>query len=279
MDFLIPQNNILNTKRFFVDAIEKASQEQGIQTSWISDDWVCRLEKGDIHHLIYGYNFPLNSVTSFEVAKDKTATSMLLEKNNIPCATHELFMTPNLSQYSSKEEYKKRISKLIDIWKFPLICKNNRGAGGNNVFKVHTQQDLVIALDAIWKVSRGAAISPFYEIENEYRFFVLDGKVELAYKKIVSKEDGWKFNLSKGGSVELINHEDYLDAIDLALEAAKELNLRVCSVDLIKTKDKNRFLVLEVNTGITTEYFSQSSPEAKVLAENLYSSILKNLFK
>lgn len=278
MDSYIPQNNILNTKRFFVEAVEKAAREQRIKTIWISGDWICRLEKGEEHALIYGYNFPLNFATSFEVAKDKTGVSLLLERKNIPCATHELFMAPSLSTYISKEGNWKRIFELVTERGFPLVCKDNRGTGGNNVHKVYTQQDLEIALDDVWKVARGAAVSPFYEIENEYRFFVLDGKIEFGYKKIISQTD-WKFNLSKGGSVELINHEDFPEATKLVLETVKELKLEVCSVDVLKLKDKGSFIVLEVNTGITTEYFAQSSQQAKTLAENLYSNILKKLFK
>jgi glutathione synthase/RimK-type ligase-like ATP-grasp enzyme len=326
MDSFIPQNNILNKKRFFVEAINKAAQEQGIETNWMSGDWICRLQKGDTHHFIYGYNFPLNSSTVWEVARDKTGASMLLSNAKIPCVVHELFMAPNLSTYISKDGNWNRIIELSKEWKFPLVCKDNRGTGGNSVYKVHTQQDLEIALEEVWKVARGAALSPFCEIENEYRFFVLDGEVELAYKKVIPhivgdgvstvlelmksqiksqdtqsnalaeqdsslcdwsyipKENekysiGWKFNLSKGGTVEMINIDDFPQVIEIVMKTVKELNLRICSVDIIKLKNSNDYLVLEVNTGISTEHFSKNSSEARQMAEALYSKILFKLFQ
>lgn len=278
MDSLIPQNNILNKKRFFVEAVNKAAKEQGIKAAWMSGDWICRLQKGDKHHFIYGYNFPLNSATAWEVARDKVGASILLASANIPCVIHELFMAPNLSTYISKEGNWNRIIELTNEWKFPLVCKDNRGTGGNSVYKVDTQQDLEIALEEVWKVARGAALSPFYEIENEYRFFVLDGVVELAYKKIVSP-DGWKFNLSQGGTVEMINIDDFPHVIEIVMKAVKELKLKICSVDIIKLKNSDEYLVLEVNTGISTEHFSKDSEDAKILAESLYSKIIFKMFE
>jgi glutathione synthase/RimK-type ligase-like ATP-grasp enzyme len=279
MDSLIPQNNIQNKKRFFVEAINKAAQEQGIEANWMSGDWICRLQKGDTHHFIYGYNFPLNSATAWEVARDKTGVSMLLSNADIPCVIHELFMAPSLSTYISKDGNWNRILELTHEWKFPLVCKDNRGTGGNSVYKVDTQQDLEIALEEVWKVARGAALSPFHEIENEYRFFVLNEKVELAYKKIVSPEDGWKFNLSKGGTAEVINIEDLPQVMEIVMRTVKELNLKICSVDIVKLKNSNDYLVLEVNTGISTEYFSKNSSEAKQMSQALYSKILSNMFQ
>ncbi len=278
MDSLIPQNNIQNKKRFFVEAINKAAKEQGIEVDWMSGDWICRLQKGDKHHFIYGYNFPLNSATSWEVARDKVGTSMLLANANIPCVIHELFMAPSLSTYISKEGNWNRIFELTNEWKFPLVCKDNRGTGGNSVYKADTQQDLEIALEEVWKVARGAALSPFYEIENEYRFFVLDDEVVVAYKKIVSP-DGWKFNLSKGGTVEMINIDDFPHVIEIVMKAVKELKLKICSVDIVKLKNSDDYLVLEVNTGISTEHFSKDSEDAKILSESLYSKIIFKMFE
>lgn len=326
MDSLIPQNNILNKKRFFVEAVTKAAKEQGIEVSWMSGDWICRLQKGDRHHFVYGYNFPLNSATSWEVAKDKSGVSMLLKAAGIPCAIHVLFMAPSLSTYISKDGNWNRILEIANEWKFPLVCKDNRGTGGNSVYKVHTQQDLEIALEEVWKVARGAALSPFYEVENEYRFFVLDGEVELAYKKTIpfvvgdgsttvlelmksqiksqdtqayafAEQDssqcdwtyipkekeiysiGWKFNLSKGGTVEMINIDDFPQVKEIISKTVSELNLRICSVDIIKLKDDDSYLVLEVNTGITAEHFVKSSLDAIREAQSLYSKIISRMFK
>lgn len=278
MKSFTPKNTNIYKKRFFVEAVEKAAREQGITTSWSFGEWICRLQKGDVHHFIYGFNFPLNPATVWEVARDKAGVSKMLLDAGIPSSTHELFMAPELTNYIPKDGSLETIFDLAHTWKYPIICKDNRGAGGNNVYKVSSDIELKDALNKVWSVARGAALSPFYEIENEYRCFVLDGKIELAYKKIVSS-DGWKFNLSKGGTVEMINIDDFPHIKQIVDASVNELNLKVCSVDIVKLKKTDQYMVLEVNTGIATEHFSKNSPEAKILAETLYSKIIHKMFE
>ena len=265
-------------KRFFVRTITEAATQLGIKVEWGFGDWICRLEKNGKHQFIYGYNFPINSAISFEIAKDKTATSYFLNQKKIEAVEHEIFMKPELTDFLEKDQSVEAILKRANQWGYPIVCKDNRGTGGNNVFKVENDSELKQALSDIWSVSRAAALSPFYDIENEYRFFILDTKIQFGYKKIKS-EDEWKFNLNRGGEAEVINIDDFPDITKNILDAVHELNLRVCSVDVIKLKNENKFLILEVNTGICTEYFSQTSQEAQKLSQDLYSNILKKMFE
>lgn len=311
-----------NSKRFFVTAVETIAKEEGITISWFSDDWICQLQKNGITHFIYGYTFPINTASVWEIARDKMATSLILQKQKIPTVVHELFMRPSLTLEKSPLEHLDKINMLITQWSFPLVCKDNRGAGGNYVYKVNTKEELDSTLHIIWKNARGAVVSPLYDIENEYRFFILNGIVELSYKKVIpsiigdgksnckelvtqknntySSIDscydlstsewehipqlhekfnlGWKFNLNKGAEVETISHDDFIRASKIALEASQNLNLKLCSVDIIKIKNTNEFKVLEVNMSITTEYFSKSSEDARVQSINLYKKIITGLF-
>lgn len=278
MDSPVFQKNILNKKRFFVEAIKKAAQEQGIKTSWMSDDWICELQKGSKRQFLYGFNFPLNSATAWEIAKDKSATSQILTKHKISCVNHKLFIRPELQKYGRVQTSLEDILTYAKKLNYPLVCKDNHGAGGNNVFKVSSEKELTRALARIWKKVRGASLCPFFEIECEYRFFILDGKIQFAFKKIVSK-DSWKFNLSKGAQVELVEVGCILEKVrEMACVSARALNLKICSVDIIKLKNSSKHLVLEVNTAITTEYFSQTSTKAKQISQKLYSAILKKMF-
>ena len=109
---------------------------------------------------------------------------------------------------------------------------------------------------------------------------MLDGKIQFAFKKILSKSNEWKFNLSKGGGVELVEVGSIPQKLkEMAIRSAQCLNLKICSVDIIKLRNSSKHLVLEVNTAITTEHFAQTSLEAKEIAQNLYSNILKKIFK
>jgi len=268
-----------NKKRFFVEAVTQAAQKEGIETSWLSDDWICILTKGEKREYIYGYNFPLNSATSWEIAKDKAATSEILTKNKIGCVEHYLCIRPDLEVHGSGTTQGSRLYDVANTTGYPLVCKDNCGSGGNNVFRVFSQNELTDISNSIWQKSRGISLCPLYDVEYEYRFFVLDGKIEFAFKKI-KIEPEWKCNLSKGAGVELVEVGSILESISqMAIESARCLNLRVCSVDIIKIKNSQEHRVLEVNTSITAEYFSQTSSHAKDLSEKLYLSILKKIFK
>jgi glutathione synthase/RimK-type ligase-like ATP-grasp enzyme len=269
----------LNKKRFFVEAIESAAREQGIETHWMSDDWICELKKGSKTQFVYGFNFPLNTATGWEVAKDKSATSQILTKYGISCVEHKLFIQPELKKYTLVSTNANKVFGYADHLKYPLVCKDNCGAGGNNVFKIHTKEELQKALSSIWKISRGASLCPFYEIEHEYRFFVLDGEIQFVFKKILLGHE-WKFNLSKGGGAELVEVGSIPESIkERAIRAASCLGLKICSVDIIKIKNTEEHLVLEVNTAITTEHFARTSLVAKQKSQKLYSDILKKIFE
>lgn len=103
------------------------------------------------------------------------------------------------------------------------------------------------------------------ENEAEYRVHVFDDKVldivqkrrmtkeRLADKGIVERNDnvrnlmnGWSFTR---GKLTLKDKDGswYYQMIDVALEAARALNLDFCAIDLVKTPS-NDFYVLEINT-------------------------------
>jgi glutathione synthase/RimK-type ligase-like ATP-grasp enzyme len=257
-----------NKKRFFVEAINKAAIEQGIQTTWLSDNWICELKKGDKNAYVYGFNFSLNSATSWELAKDKAATSQILTNNNISCIEHKLFIQPNFDGYLLEETHSKFVFEYAHTIGYPLVCKDNYGAAGENVFKVNSQEELQVALESIWKKSRGASLCPYYDIEYEYRFFILKGEVQFVFKKVLGSTGGWKLNLNKEGVVEyetLANIKS--EVVSMAIQAADALDL-----------NSNSHLVLEINTSITTEHFSQTSDFAKNISLKLYSNILKKIF-
>jgi glutathione synthase/RimK-type ligase-like ATP-grasp enzyme len=107
-------------------------------------------------------------------------------------------MKPDLSHLLPGDQSLESILKTAQDFGYPLVCKDNRGAGGNLVFKVKNESELKTTLDQIWSTSRGVALSPLYDIENEYRFFILDTKIKFGYKKIKAQGE-WKFNLNRGG--------------------------------------------------------------------------------
>jgi len=73
-----------------------------------------------------------------------------------------------------------------------------------------------------------------------------DKGIEKRNDDVRNLMNGWSFTR---GNVTIKNENGnyYFDLIEIALEAAKDLNLDFCAIDLIKTQDDD-FYVLEINT-------------------------------
>ena len=69
-------------------------------------------------------------------------------------------------------------------------------------------------------------------------------------------EVNWKSNLGEGAQAEIIENSAIKE---LAISAAKTINIRFCSVDIIETT-LGVFYVLEINSGVMIEHFLNSNP-------------------
>ncbi|WP_046746256.1 ATP-grasp domain-containing protein [Kordia zhangzhouensis] len=70
-------------------------------------------------------------------------------------------------------------------------------------------------------------------------------------------EVNWKSNLGEGAQAEIIEN-NIISA--LATKAAKAINIRFCSVDIIETVT-GEFFVLEINSGVMIEHFLNNQPQ------------------
>jgi ribosomal protein S6--L-glutamate ligase len=79
---------------------------------------------------------------------------------------------------------------------------------------------------------------------SDYRVDIVDGEFVGCYGRKAPSDD-WKTNVTSGGSV--IVREPTQEVIDLAIKAAKVVNLEIAGVDLIYDLDLEEYVVLEVN--------------------------------
>lgn len=171
-----------NSKRILVKIVNEISREEGISIESFSHDWIIKLEKNEKINYIMGYQFGLNSASVNSICCDKSAASEIMQSFKIPHVEHYFFMSPTNQKYIGDNGNWENISKLLN--KFGnLVCKPNEGTGGNGIYYVTNQYELESATYKIFKNNRSMAISPFYNIENEYRTIVLDGRIELIYSK------------------------------------------------------------------------------------------------
>jgi glutathione synthase/RimK-type ligase-like ATP-grasp enzyme len=259
-------------KRQSEKAIREICAEEKIKYSSFCNGWLVKLEDRLKKRYIFGYDFEINSCTSHMIAKDKAAASAVLMNAKIPCIEHKIFFNPRFD-FKGKDPIIYAKEKYFDV-----VCKPNEGACGNDVYHARNEKELKKVVKELFKNNRTIAVSPFVKIENEYRAILLDRNVLLMYSK-KRKKGEWRHNLAKGASpVMQIDPKIKKKVESLAISAAAKIGIRLCSIDIVLTKDK-QLSVLEVNSGIMMDYFSASSIKNYIAAKEVYRKIILTMMK
>jgi glutathione synthase/RimK-type ligase-like ATP-grasp enzyme len=172
-----------NRERVLVALVREIAAEQDMQLDSFSHDWLLRLERGGRARHVLGYNFELNSATAQMITSDKAATADILAAQGIAHVAHQLFLHPRLGGYVSAEGNWSRMLAYAEAQGYPLVVKANEGTGGGQVYRVESAPELEAAVQRLFASQRGISLSPFLEIEQEYRAIVLDDACELLYAK------------------------------------------------------------------------------------------------
>ena len=301
---------MLNSSRQIVKIIKEICAENSIPLKLFSYDWIMQLEIGRKNTFIYGYQFQNNNGTSQLICDDKSALSDILIENGINAVKHHFFMSPTNMAYVGAAGNWEKMIKLLNAYG-TIVCKDNMGTSGNGVYMAANQYELENAVFTIFRTSRALSVCKYYEIENEYRVIVLNGKAELIYSKeipfvtgdgkrkfedlcfekygamitetsvrpdeVISKDAmvklNWKHNLDKGASAIIVTDESIKNNLSkLALAAADVVNIKFASVDIIKTEGE--YKVLEINSGIMMENFAKASEKNYLISKEIYTKAL-----
>lgn len=155
----------------------------GIQIRAYHGDWVLTLTKGKRTEHVFGYDFSLNSASAQQIAKDKAATYSILAAAKVPAVEHRLVMSPTLPDYMPRGGNWSQLNRLFKRWNSDVVCKPNDGTGGRDVFRVRDVVQLERAIHTLLAKARACAMSPFIEIQDEFRILMLDGRNLLTYRK------------------------------------------------------------------------------------------------
>jgi glutathione synthase/RimK-type ligase-like ATP-grasp enzyme len=86
----------------------------------------------------------------------------------------------------------------------------------------------------------------------------------------------WKHNLGQGANPEIVQNEELVERLsDLALRAAQAVNVHFASIDIIETN--NQYLVLEINSGVMMEHFSQLNNSNYQIAKRIYKEAIESM--
>ena len=90
----------------------------------------------------------------------------------------------------------------------------------------------------------------------------------------------WKHNLSSGAQAILIDENDkYVEKVkEIALKAAKTIDIEFASVDIALTENKE-LLVMEINESVCLNIFSQTIPGGYEIAKQIYSTAIDKMFE
>ena len=266
--------------RSFIRILQEVCSEEGILREGFSGDLAQRFSKDGKQAFTVGYQFDLNSSAVRELCKDKALTSELLLAAGVPVSEHvflELGVTGAEERIRAHTalcaEYLEKYGK--------IVLKDNYGTGGNKVFLADSAEEAEKTLFALQAQTYAAALSPYYEIREEYRVVMLDGEPQLVIRKERESrmEDGkkvyvnWKHNLGQGAVGIPVDDPDITAPLfTIAKQALSVIPARFASVDVIETADA--LLVLEINSGVMLEHFSSQDEECYRRGKAVYRAAL-----
>lgn len=170
-------------KKNFVKMIYEICEEKGLTVQSFSYDWIFSIRTQDNRNaFLVGYQFGLNPASVDSICCDKSAASAILSSLNIPNVEHTFFAAPTEKAYLARSGDWGRMTELLSQYQ-KIVCKANEGFGGEQVFLVENQVELEVTAHRIFRECGSMAISPYYDILNEYRAIVLNGEVRLLYRK------------------------------------------------------------------------------------------------
>lgn len=255
--------------RLIEKIVKNYCEKNNILLESLSSDWILKLtDKGKIRY-IYGYQFDLNSAGTLSLCNDKSATCLILNNLNIPCAYHKLFIPP------FNEETVVSVTDFFNTYK-KVVCKVNNGTGGKDVYLVSSAEQLLEKVKSLFDKESYVSLCPYYEITNEYRVIILNDEIRLIYSK--ERKNSWKHNLGLGAEPVIVTDEALKNILSkLALIACRAVNGKFVAVDIIDVLGD--YKVLEINSGIMMEKFASKSSENYKIAENIYNNAIDSMLK
>jgi len=177
----------------------------------------------------------INSYSAFELSEDKLQTSFALKTHGITSTDFRLCHRDDI----------KDLRKFIQEWK-KMVYKPVDGWGGVGLTKIESEETLDMLIPFLNQMSlRFLYVEKFIDYDNsDFRVDIVDGEFISCYGRKAPK-DGWRTNVTSGGSVFLREADDEL--VKLAKRAAKATGLDIAGVDIIYDREKEEYVVLEVN--------------------------------
>ena len=183
----------------------------------------------------------LPSLKSWDMCASKYITDILMRKAGL--------RTPKTVSIAHSEDTERAMKELGT--KFPVILKSSTGTQtGVGVVIIESMRSLHASVQMLMLYSKylPIIIQEYIKTDYDVRVIVLDGTVLGAMKREVIQDSDFRSNVSLGADASTIKLTDI--EIKDSLSAAKAVDGRLCGVDFIpsKNREKESPYIIEVNS-------------------------------
>ncbi len=177
----------------------------------------------------------INSYDSFSLTEDKFHTSFVLRNSGVKTADYKLCHRDDGHE----------LKKIIKKWD-KMVYKPTDGWGGVGLTKIESEANLDMLMPFLNQMDlRYFYVEKFIRYDNtDFRVDIVDGEFVSCYGRKASGTD-WRTNVTSGGTVFMREAND--DIIKIAKKACKATGVDIGGVDIIYDKEKEEYIVLEVN--------------------------------
>ena len=177
----------------------------------------------------------INSYESFALTEDKFQTNFLLRSHGVS--------TPDYKLCHRDDGHE--LKKIIKKWD-KMVYKPTDGWGGVGLTKIESEANLDMLMPFLNQMDlRFFYVEKFIDYDNtDFRVDIVDGTFVGCYGRKASGTD-WRTNVTSGGSVFMRDAND--EVVDLAIRASKICGVDIAGVDIIYDRNKEEYVVLEVN--------------------------------
>ena len=177
----------------------------------------------------------INSYDAFALTEDKFHTSFMLRNHGIK--------TPDYKLCHRDDGHE--LKKIIKKWD-KMVYKPTDGWGGVGLTKIENEANLDMLMPFLNQMDlRYFYVEKFINYDNtDFRVDIVDGEFVSCYGRKASGTD-WRTNVTSGGSVFMREAND--EIVDIAIKACSVTGVDIGGVDIIYDRDKEEYMVLEVN--------------------------------
>ena len=176
----------------------------------------------------------INDINAKRVVCSKLLTSLLLEKENIPQAKTMIVTSTTPAKL------------VADCVGLPAVLKPSDGAQGSGVVLLNTVEEIAAYLSEIPEGSGMSVLAQEYIATSkgtDIRVCMVDYKKLYAIQRISNNPDEFRSNVHLGGHYRFVELDE--ETVEFCERVAKVVGLRICGIDLLKTRDG--YVVGEVN--------------------------------